>query len=542
MNFKHFKRDFNKWSLLAITISVFISIPIFSIIINVFFGKGEMWNHIVSYFLLDYISNSFCLLLGCGVLTIFFGVLSAWIVSNYNFRFKKWIEWLLFMPIAIPSYITAYCYVGFFGNGGTFISFLKYFGIKFQKIDMMNIYGLIWVLSFSLYPYVYAASRALFKSYPNSIRESAAILGASETRYFLKVGLPLGFPAIIGGSLLVIMEVLNDYGAAKYYGINTFTTGIFRTWTALEDLQSAIYLSGILVIIVFSILSLISWQRSRKSYELNLKAETQKELAVKKISRIKRTACLLFTFLPVLFGLVIPLTQLFIWATQTYKEIFNSSLFYIAFQSIGVALLTAFLIVLFAICITYFKSWSHLKSTTFFTKIATIGYVIPGAIIGIGVIRSSQLIIDFFFINFNLKIGYLFYSTSIILIYAYIFRFLAVGYNIVESNSIKIGRKLSESSYLLGLSRIRTFLKIDLPLLKTTLISAFILVFIDTLKELPLTLILKPYNLQTLAVKAYEYAEDERVAESAIPSLLIIVIIGLLISFINIKEKYNEHS
>lgn len=533
LNLKHFRRDFNKWSLSTIVTSLFISIPIFAIIINLFYGTGEMWNHIVSYFLLDYIKNSFYLLIGCGFICLILGTSSAWIISNYDFRFKRWLEWLLFMPIAIPSYITAYSYVGLLGNGGTLIRFINAIGLDIEKIEMMNIYGLIWVLSFSLYPYVYAASRAIFKSYPNSIRETAYLLGSSEIRYFFKVGLPLAFPAIIGGLFLVLMEVLNDYGAAKYYGINTFTTGIFRTWTALEDLQSSIYLSGILVILVFTIVTLVRWQRGRKSYALHLKSSNNNQQNLKKISGFKKTACLSIVLLPITFGFILPVFQLIIWGIQTFEDVFNSSLITIAFESVGVALCTATLILILATSLTYFKLWNSLKFPAFFSKIATIGYVIPGAIIGIGIIRSSQLFIDFFYINFNLKIGYLFYSSSVVLIYAYIFRFLAVGYNLIETNTLKLGNNLSEASNLLGYSRLKTFFKIDLPLLKTTLLSAFILVFIDTLKELPLTLILKPYNLQTLAVKAYEYAEDERVAEAAIPSLLLIIVIGLLISFVN---------
>lgn len=533
-NLKHFKRDLNQWSLYTVAISLFIAIPVFTIVFHLFSDKGEMWDHIVTYFLLDYVLNSIILLFGTGIICFSLGTASAWIVTKYDFPYRKLIEWLLFMPLAIPSYIVAYSYVGLLGNGGTFIRFLNMFGIPIKKIEMMNIYGLIAVLSFSLFPYVYAGTRAMFKSYPNSIRESAYLLGASEIRYFFSVALPLASPAIIGGLFLVFMEVLNDYGAAKYYGINTFTTGIFRTWTALEDIQSSIYLSALLVVLALFLLAIVKWFRGKKSYALKFNNEDKTKRynlgGYKKIY-------LIVVFIPILAGFVFPVFQLLIWAFQTFEVIFNYALFSLVIQSVFVALVTALITVLTALILIYFSRWSILKTPLFFPKIATLGYVIPGAIIGIGIIRSSNSIIVFFDTYLNLKVGYLFYSSSVVLIYAYIFRFLAVGYNSIEANTLKLGRNLEQTSYLLGIDKFVTFVKIDLSLLRNSIISAFILVFIDTLKELPLTLILKPYDLNTLAVKAYEYAEDERVAEASIPALLLILTIVILITLINYKKS-----
>jgi len=533
-NLKHFKRDLNQWSLYTVAISLFIAIPVFTIVFHLFSDKGEMWDHIVTYFLLDYVLNSIILLFGTGIICFSLGTASAWIVTKYDFPYRKLIEWLLFMPLAIPSYIVAYSYVGLLGNGGTFIRFLNMFGIPIKKIEMMNIYGLIAVLSFSLFPYVYAGTRAMFKSYPNSIRESAYLLGASEIRYFFSVALPLASPAIIGGLFLVFMEVLNDYGAAKYYGINTFTTGIFRTWTALEDIQSSIYLSALLVVLALFLLAIVKWFRGKKSYALKFNNEDKTKrynlVGYKKIY-------LIVVFIPILAGFVFPVFQLLIWAFQTFEVIFNYALFSLVIQSVFVALVTALITVLTALILIYFSRWSILKTPLFFPKIATLGYVIPGAIIGIGIIRSSNSIIVFFDTYLNLKVGYLFYSSSVVLIYAYIFRFLAVGYNSIEANTLKLGKNLEQTSYLLGIDKFVTFVKIDLSLLRNSIISAFILVFIDTLKELPLTLILKPYDLNTLAVKAYEYAEDERVAEASIPALLLILTIVILITLINYKKS-----
>lgn len=534
-NLKYFKRDFSKWSLLLVALSILIAIPIFIIVLGMFNGVGEMWSHIVSYFLLDYVINSIFLIIGCGLLSSIIGVSSAWIITKYKFKGRKLFEWLLFMPLAIPSYIVAYTYVGMFGNKGTIILFINSLGINIQKLEMMNIGGLIWVLSFSLFPYVYAASRAVFISLPNSIWESSLLLGASKSRYFFSIVIPLASPAIIGGIFLVCMEVLNDYGAAKYFGINTFTTGIFRTWTALEDLQSSIYLSGILFFLVLILFGFIKWIRRKKSYNMKIVSENKSTQHIGSLSGMKKILYISIVLVPITFGFILPLIQLLIWANQTFNEIFDYSLIENSIKSLSIAFITSLLVIIISITLIYLTKWNYMKKLNFFSKIATIGYVIPGAIIGIAVIRSSQTIINFFDDFFSLKIGFLFYSSSVVLVYAYIFRFLAVGYNSIESNTLKLGKYLSESSYLLGYGKIKTLIKVDLPLLKTTILGTFILVFIDVLKELPLTLILKPYNLQTLAVQAYAYAEDERVAESALPSLLIIIVVGFLISIFNYK-------
>jgi iron(III) transport system permease protein len=541
LKIKHFKRDFNKWTVLIVAVSLFLAIPVFSILISLFRGNGEMWEHITTYFLFDYIKNSIILIFGTGLLTFTIGTSSAWIISRYTFRYKKIIEWLLFMPLAIPSYIVAYTYVGLIGNGGTFIEILRDFGFSVIRVEMMNIYGLIWVLSFSLYPYVYAGTRTIFQSYPSQLKHTASLLGVSNKKYFFSVALPLASPAIIGGLFLVFMEVLNDYGAAKYYGVSTFTTGIFRTWTALEDLQSSIYLSAILVILVFILVLIVKWLRGRRSYNLTQTNTNQKSTDNRvKISGLKKILYLGILLIPILFGFILPLIQLVIWGTQTFDSMFNNDLIILGLESLSLGLSTALLVVFLACLLIYLSKWNYLKRFNIFSKIATLGYVIPGAIIGVGIIRTSKSLTDLFSFQFDFEIGHLVYNSILVLIYAYLFRFIAVAYNSIEGNTLKIGNNLSESSYLLGYGKIKTFFKIDFPLLRSALLSSFILVLIDVMKELPLTLILKPYNLSTLAVRAYEYAEDERVAEAALPALFLIFLIGTMITLLNYKLRENK--
>ncbi|MBE7685177.1 ABC transporter permease subunit [Tenacibaculum piscium] len=526
---KNIQRDTSKWSIFLLTIVLLVAIPILTVFVNLFYGPGETWHHLMVHLLPDYIKNSLLLIVGTGILTLFFGISSAWIVARYHIPFRKQLEWLLILPLAIPSYITAYAYAGIFDYGG-FID--KILGVK---IDIMNHSGLIFVLSISLYPYVYVASRAFFLNQSSNIVEASKLLGASERKTFFKLLLPLARPAFIGGLVLVLMEVLNDYGAAKYYGINTFTTGIFRAWFSLEEPETAIYLSAILVAIIFLLISIEKWERRRIGY-FNATKNHQK---IKRIQVSKRLKIIFFSiaFIPVLFGFLIPLLQLLYWAFLTYKDVFTPSFISISLQSFGIATISAFTTVFFALLLIFLSKWNRLSFIKPIAKIGVLGYAIPGAVIAVGVLIPTlsldKWLVTFMKNTFDIKIGFIINGTVTVLVYAYLVRFLAVAYNPIESSSLKFGKSLSEASKLLGSGNIRTFLKVEFPLLKSAILSAFILVFVDVMKELPLTLILKPYHINTLAVKAYEYASDELIAEASLPSLCIILTGIIPILFLN---------
>ncbi|SOU89628.1 ABC transporter permease [Tenacibaculum finnmarkense] len=527
--FQNIRRDASKWSIFLLIIVLFVAIPILTVFINLFYGPGETWGHFLEHLLPNYLKNSLILIIGTSILTLFFGISSAWVVSRYHVPFRKQLEWLLIIPLAIPSYITAYAYAGIFDYGGIVA---KVFSLK---IDVMNHAGLIFVLSISLYPYIYVASRAFFLNQSNNIIEASKLLGASERKTFFKLILPLARPAFAGGLVLVLMEVLNDYGAAKYYGISTFTTGIFRAWFSLEEPETAIYLSAILVIIIFLLITAEKWQRRKIGY-FNATKNHQK-VTRESVSKRLRITFFMIAFTPVLFGFLLPFMQLLYWAFLTYKEVFTSEFITIAFQSFGIATISAFTTVVFALLLIFLSKWNRLSILKSIAKIGVLGYAIPGAVIAVGVLIPTlsldKWLVTFMKTNFDIKIGFIINGTIMVLVYAYLVRFLAVAYNPIESNSLKFGKSLSEASKLLGSGTLKTFIKIEFPLLKPAILSAFILVFVDVMKELPLTLILKPYHINTLAVKAYEYASDELIAEAALPAICIILTGILPILFLN---------
>jgi len=529
--FFKFKRDLNRWSLLLLLILAIVSIPILTIGLKLFNGPGESWGHIVDYVLYDYLRNSVYLALLCSLLVIFFGVSTAWLVSRFEFPFRKQLEWLLILPLSVPAYIMAYAYAGIFGYYGLFQNLAAVLGFENISLDVMNIYGLSFVLSMSLFPYVYVSSRTFFLAQATNLLEASRMLGISELKSFFKLILPLARPAIIAGLVLVLMEVLNDYGAASYYGVSTFTTGIFRSWFSLGEPETAIYLSAILLIIVFGLILLEKWQRRHLKFSSS-KSSKQNYNARVKPSRGNQILFSSFCFIPVFLGFILPVIQLLIWTEQTFGKVWNTDFIMITIESFGIAFITSCVTVFTALLLLFFTRWNKLGLLKSSSKLGILGYAIPGVIIAIGVLIPS-LTFDKWLVQNNITSKLILNATLTALIYAYVVRFLAVAYQPLESSSLKIDRSLSDSSKVLGEGNFKTFFKIEFPLIRAGLLSAFILVFIDILKELPLTLIMKPYNVNTLAVKAYEYASDEMVSSAALPSLLIILTALIPAIFLN---------
>jgi iron(III) transport system permease protein len=537
---KRLKRDTNRWSIFTLAIVLFIALPVIAIALKLLEGPGETWWHLVDNLLADYIGNSFFLIFTCSFLVLVMGVGTAWLVARFEFPFRKQLEWLLILPLAIPSYIVAYAYAGVFDYGGSLELILRWLSLEFVRIDIMNKFGLAFVLSISLFPYVYVSSRAFFLNQAGNLLEASTMLGVGEFKSFFRLMLPLARPAIIAGLILVLMEVLNDYGAAQYFGVNTFTTGIFRAWFSLEEPETAVYLSALLIFIVFTLILFEKWQRKNIRVTGNkASGRNHRKSGAKPMQWFK----FFLVLTPVILGFIIPVGQLIYWAFLTAEKVFDLDFILLSLQSFGIALITSLVTVLFATLLIYFAKWSSINGIKSISRLGILGYAIPGAVVAIGIMIPT-LAFDKWFINtmdtvFGVKTGFLFNGTLVALVYAYSVRFLAVAYNPIESTALKVSNSIPDSSKMLGVGNFKTFWKIEFPMIKTGILSAVILVFIDVLKELPLTLILKPFHINTLAVKAFEYASDEMVMEAAIPSLFIIFTATIPVIFLNrllIKE------
>jgi iron(III) transport system permease protein len=538
---------------LAISLLLVWSMPILYLFTAFDGDESTAWKHISENLLVDYTLGSLKMLFGISLGVLFLGVPTAWLVSTTDFFGRKFFEWALVLPLAIPAYILAYTYAATLSYTGGVGIFLRENDLP--SIPIMSDFGGIFIMSLALYPYVYAVSKTAFSNQLGSVWEASKMLGKSSFYTFFKVVLPLARPFIFGGLLLVMMEVLNEYGTFKYYGIQTFTTGIFSAWAKFGDVKAALKLALCLLGLIVLLVILEKNQRGRMAFSDD---KNTAPMPRKKLNLYQQILVFTFCSLIFCFAFAFPVLQLLFWTVRKIEvkgigEVINKEIYLLASHTVTLAFLSAFLVVIVAILLGLFQkrisslyvvggdtnngrsklnSIKNYPFSLFFQKtisqIATMGYAVPGAVIAVGVLGVflwiDKKLYSFLFSTFDIKIGLFVSGTVISLIYAYSVRFLSVGFQPIESQLIKIGDSLESASRMLGKNATQTFFKITFPLLRPAMLTALLLVFVDVSKELPLTLILRPFNYDTLATKAYELADQEFVAQSALPALLIILI------------------
>jgi len=529
---KLFKLSF--WEIFAASIAALFAIPILLILLSLFSGFNDNFAHIYDVVLYEYSLNSFYLVIGVSILVIFIGVITAWLVTNYDFIGKKIFVWALILPLAIPPYILAYVFTEIFDYSGTANNLLRSLNLVSEDYALPNIRtltGAIIVFSFTLYPYVYLITRVALMSILKPMLDSARVLGLSKLQTFFKVTLPIIRPAILAGTALVAMETLSDFGAVQHFALPTFTTGIFRTWLGMYDLTTAMQLASILLFVICIVLYFERYQRSKQRYSAaGVKSE---KLISTKLKGIYSYLAALFCFLPIFFGFVVPVIELITWATaidNTFNNDFISSSFNTLFLAFLAALITSGIAL-----ILNFNARIHAKrSSEEMNNFISMGYAVPGLILAIGI---TQLLTYIDYILFNT--GLIITGSLIGLIFAYVIKSYALSNNVIQSNYKQVSTDIDDSARTLGSNKRKLLFDIHLPLLKTGLLTSFLLVVSEVVKELPATLILRPFNFDTLAVNVYLLASEERMYEAAFPALFIILIGLIPIYFLS---KMIDHS
>lgn len=505
------------WRLATNVILAILLLPLILVASRSFMLDTSNLKHIASNLLPLYVSNTSILVIGTAIITSLLGVSTAWFVTVFDFPLRRHFEWILILPLSIPTFINAIAYVGLTDYAGPLRILMRSIGTDIY-IDIMNHAGAIFVMSLVLYPYVYVTSRSAFILQSASLIEVSRSLGQPLFKTFRKVVLPLSWPAIFAGLILVVMEVLNDYGVVSYFGIPTFTVGIFRAWLALGDLSTAIFLSMVVLSFIL-ILLIVEFRANRKKH---LTQDNQE----RKFTRLKpKHQWLLFwiCLLPVLLGFLIPVGQLLWWFTLSFSKDVFSQLMRLASNTALLGFLSSVLVVALGLVLAYTFRLSNKKGVKqVISKLPLLGYAMPGSVIAVGIVAFILMI------NSDLI-----YSGITALIFGYIVRFFAVGYGSIESGFEKIPKQMDDSATSLGSSSIRNLFKIHIPILKPVLAGAFIMVFVDVAKELPLTLILRPFNFETLATNAFQYAKDEMAPRAASSSLLIIFASAFPVYYLN---------
>lgn len=521
------------WQMVAVTMALVLALPVLVIFAHVFLPAGDVWLHLRETVLGEYVTNSLLLLLGVGIGVLVIGVPVAWLVSVCEFPGRRIFQWALMLPLAMPAYIIAYTYTGmldFAGPVQTMIRDLTGLGFgEYWFPEIRSLTGAMLMLTLVLYPYVYLLTRAAFLEQSVCVLEVSRTLGSGPYDSFFRVALPLARPAVIAGLTLALMETLADYGTVAYFGIPTFTTGIFRTWYGLADPAAAAQLAAVLLSFVFVLILLERWSRMRARFHHT--SSKYSNLPRYRLRGWKAGAAVAACLLPVLLGFLIPAAQLSIWAARTTDHWMNPDFAQLVFNTFYLAAIAAVVAVALALVLAYARRMQGGLITGIAVRVAGLGYAVPGTVIAIGVMipfawfdnTLDSLMRDWF----GISTGLLLSGTLFALLFAYVVRFLAVSLQTVEAGLGKIKPSMDDAARSLGMRPLGTLTRVHLPIMRGTLLTALLLVFVDVLKELPATLILRPFDFNTLAVRAFELAGDERLAESS-SAALAIVLVGLL--------------
>lgn len=482
--------------------------PILVVVTAPFHTPSENWTHALQYTLPDQLFGTLRLMLGSAIIALLFGTVTAWLISVYDFIGRSILKWALVLPLGLPTYIAAYIYGDLLGPTGKWSGKVA----DWFAVDIMNETGLMVIMASVLYPYVYLPARALFSYGSGQLQEAALTLGADQMTLFRRVGLPLARPALAGGALLVCMEVMNDYGAVKFFGVQTLTTGIFKSWFNMGDLGTALRIGTILLVLVGIMRFIERKQQSRVEH-----AYTPYLVKRRKLKGKWGLLAFISCTIPVLLGAIVPLFKI---VSDLFDGHWAKAMEYDLITVLGntliIALAASALTLIIAAIFLYARRHGNSPLINRSIDIASLGYVIPGAVIAVGVMTVAV------FLNNQLGLIMLI-GTLGLLIFALVVRFLAVGSEPMNAGLSAVEKSLDEVSRTLGANPLRIFIRVDLPLIKKSLIAATILVFIEVVKELPLTLILRPFNFDTLATKAFEFASIELLEEASVAAAFIVI-------------------
>jgi iron(III) transport system permease protein len=531
-SFRHAPRSLGWLGLLALAIAALILAPVAAVVANVFVASETTWTHLASTVLPGYVWNTLLLLLGVAFGVISMGVTTAWLVTTCRFPGSRVLEWAVILPLAMPAYVMAYAYTDWLQFSGPVQSTLRELtGWKAREYwfpDVRSLPGAIAMLSFALYPYVYLLARTAFLEQSSRAIEAGRLAGYSAWGSFFRVALPLARPGIVAGSALALMEALADFGTVSYFGVQTFTTGVYRAWLSLGDSVAAGQLATTMLLFVALLIGVERWSRGRARFASGGHSSRARP---RELAGWRAWLAAAATFAPLFFGFVLPALVLgrMIWREEDL--VLGTRFAALVANSFVLAAVTAAVAALLAALLAYAARLSKSPLVGGANRVVALGYALPGVVIAVGILvpvgRLDNLIADWMKASFGVSTGLLFTGTIAALVYAYLVRFLAASLQSVEAGLAKVTPSMDDASRSLGLTPVQTFVRVHLPMLAPSVLTAALLVFVDVMKELPATFAMRPFNFDTLAVEAYNLAKDERLAEAALPSL-VIVAVGLV--------------
>ena len=530
---------FNTWFFSSFLISSIVLIPIITVFSSFFENTSNYYEILKNTFLIEYIINSFTLLISVLIFTFLIGTYAAYLVSFYKFPGSEFFKWALILSFAVPPYIYAYSLTAFFENYGTAFTILKNlfgdgdYNKNIPKFDGMV--GAILSISFSLYAYVYILARASFLYQSQNLIDLGKNLGFSNFKSFYKIILPAARPAIVAGLSLVAMETLAEFGAVDFFSINTLTTGIYNSWIYFDDLAFANRISFFLLLFIFSLFILENLSRRKAKYHFNSKGGF-KQKEKKKLLGGEAFLAFMFCFLIFFISFLFPLTQMMYWTIKFPENLFDLQISNLVLNTLYLVILSSLVLIIFSLISNYGNRVSNNKTLNFLSTLSISGYAIPGVILAIAFITFIA-----WFDNSIIKLlGFtsikkIFIGSIFGLVLVYFVRFYSLAFNGIKSGYEKMNISVDESAYLLGYSKRKTFMNIHIPFLRNSLLFIIILISLEIIRELPITLILRPFNFETFATTAYISASEDLLEAAAVPSLFLILIASL---FIILTSKY----
>ncbi|SDM21520.1 iron(III) transport system permease protein [Modicisalibacter muralis] len=521
------------WFLAAWCVAAGVCLPVLAVIYLAFTGDdggGEIWSHLASTVLPHYVLTSLQLMVGVALMAGSIGVVAAWLTTMYQFPLRRFYEWSLLLPFAMPANVIAYVYTDVLEYAGPFQNWLRgLFGWETPRDywfpEIRSLGGAIVMLSLVLYPYVFMLARAAFLEQSASLRDVSRTLGCNGFQSFWRVALPGARPAIAVGLALTLMEALNDFGTVDYFAVRTLTAGIFNVWLNMGSVRGAAQIA----LCLMSFIILLVWleRHARRRQRQFGKGERFRCYRRPRLAGARGWLASLACFVPLGLGFILPVGILTRHAIVYFEESWTDSFVDYAINSLTLSTLAALLTLLLGVLLAYAKRLDRTHSVQQALKLSSLGYAMPGAVIGLGVLiplAAFDNALDAFMRDtFGVSTGLLLTGSATAIVIAYVVRFLAVSAGAIESSLDKITPSMDMAARSLGESSLRTLWRVHLPLIRPGLLTAALVVFVDAMKELPATLLLRPFDFDTLATNVYQYASGELLEMAALPALVIVV-------------------
>jgi iron(III) transport system permease protein len=524
------KRTSRRWVITAVITTAIVALPVLSVLYLALFPEDNIWPHLIDTTLPRYLWTTLLLMLGVSAITLVIGLSTAWAVTMCEFPGRRFFEWAMLLPFAVPAYVIAYVYTSLLDYAGPVQTAMRaWFGwgnaADYWFPEIRTLGGATLMIGLVLYPYVYLLARAAFMDQSPSLFSVSRSLGHSAVSTFFRVVLPIARPAVAVGLSLVLMETLNDFGTVDFFAVQTLTAGLFDTWMGLGSLGGAAQIATVMLAFVVILVTLERYSR-RKQQQFSAR-DNRDPIHRFKISPSRQVLCVIICATPVILGFLIPALTLGQYAWEYFDESWNSSFIRNTLNSLFLSATAALTTLIIGVTLAYSRRLHDTHGMRVMMRLSSLGYAMPGAVLAVGVIIPlagfDNWVDGILRSTLGISSGLLLSGSAFALIFAYTVRFLAVSAGSVESALQKITPSMDMASRSLGHTPGKTLMHVHLPMLRGTLLTAALVVFVDVMKELPATLILRPFNFETLATYVYQFASDEQLARSALPALVIVL-------------------